>query len=100
MKFWGYPVPLPTSPYIDNTAANTVLDSNRLTLWYCHLNIPIVFLYQEKWKQFLVSPQQMFSDFGMKPSVTLLHHQLKYLVSGAVFLPVKDTLLSILTCYK
>ena len=78
----------------DNSAVDSIIDANRLTPRCRHLDIPIAFLHQEKGKsfeQFLIRTHQMLADFGTKPLATLLHKRYKYWVTGAAFLPVKDT---------
>ena len=95
IEFMGFPAPLPTPLYIDNSAVDAVLDANRLTPRCRHLDIPIAFLHQEKGKsyeQFLIRTQQMLADFGTKPLVTLLHKRFKYWVTGAANLLPKGTL--------
>lgn len=90
----GFPAPLPSPLYVDNSAVDAVIDANKLTPRCRHLDIPIAFLHQEKGKsyeQFLICTQQMLADFGTKPLVTLLHQRFKYWSTGAAFLPSKDT---------
>ena len=76
LEFLGFPAPLPSPLYIDNSAVDSIIDANRLTPRCRHLDIPIAFLHQEKGKsfeQFLIRTHQMLADFGTKPLATLLH---------------------------
>ena len=90
LEFMGYPAPLPTPLYVDNSAVDAVIESNRLTPRCRHLDIPIAYLHQEKGKsyeQFLIKTQQMLADFGTKPLVTAVHRKFKYWVTGSNYLP-------------
>ena len=94
LEFLGFPAPLPSPLYLDNSAVDAIIDSNRLTPRCRHLDIPVAFLHQEKGKsfeQFLIRTHQMIADFGSKPLATILHKRFKYWVTGASFLPSPDS---------
>ena len=94
LEFLGFPAPLPTPLYLDNSAVDSIIDANRLTPRCRHLDIPIAFLHQEKgksFKQFLIRTHQMIADFGTRPLATILHRRFKYWVTGASFLPSPES---------
>jgi hypothetical protein len=72
----GYPCPLPTNVYTDNSAITAIVEANLMTPRCHHIDIPIAYLHQEHHRSFinvLIRTTQMVADLGIKPLSTILH---------------------------
>jgi hypothetical protein len=88
--FCGYPLPLPTTMYGDNSAVEAVITSKRMTPRCRHIDIPIAILQEEYDKSFkmqLIRTMVMLADMGTKANSPQYHKLFKYWASGTQFLP-------------
>ncbi len=89
-EFMGLPLSDPTDHFVDNSAVNQIITSERMTPRCRHFDLPIAFLHEQHRISFLSklvrSPVQL-ADIGTKPVVKFLHHRLKMWGSGAAYIP-------------
>ena len=91
--FLGFPLAQPTQHFVDNSAVNQIITSERMTPRCRHFDLPIAFLHEHHGVTFtstLVKTTLQLADIGTKPLVKFLHNRLKLWGSGARFIPEKD----------
>ena len=60
----------------DNKAVIDIIDNERMTSRYRHIDIPIAFLHSHKhsvYREKLIPTDQMLADIGTKPNVPTVH---------------------------
>ena len=92
-EFLGFPLANPTQHFVDNSAVNQIITSERMTPRCRHFDLPIAFLHEHHGVTFtskLVKTTLQLADIGTKPLVKFLHNRLKLWGSGARFIPEKE----------